>query len=582
MSEAESISIDQFPTGCLVSDGQRRILYANRYIQDHFGYRSADLVEVDLFTLLNRASQIMYETYLVPLLEHDGYFDELRLTLQTAAGESCAVMVSARCEYGNGTRIYWSVSSAKRSEQLFQELTEARALLEQKNSLLHNLAEQDYLTGIRNRDALTRRLEQIIATGLPGQQTFALAFIDLDGFKAINDDHGHAAGDQLLRQVAERMSDNLRSNDLLARFGGDEFILLLQGAMGESMIRRLLGRLLEEIARPFEVDGVALSVSASIGVTVYPQATDIEPDQLIRQADQAMYEAKRTGRNQIRFFNVQQAEKDVHRRTEIDAISDAITDNQFELYYQPKVDMRSGEVMGAEALIRRNHPEHGLQPPSAFLPLLDGTETGITLGQWVVRRAVEQIREWRRQGIDMHVSVNIAGYHLQHPDFLEHLRATLTAFAAVPNNRLELEVLESSAIEDVGQAARVLQLCRMMGVKVSLDDFGTGYSTLGHLRDLPLDTLKIDRRFVQTMLTDDGDRAILRGVIGFAGAFDCGLIAEGVETIQHAGALMDLGCLWGQGYYIARPMRACELLEWVERWRQSGFVEKFGALHEGL
>lgn len=575
MDTLDTISIDRFPVGCLVSDHKREILYCNRYIETQYGYSPQDLIGTDLFALLSKASQIMYDSYLMPLLMRKGYCGEIRVSLITRSGNSLPTVISARRDPAENGRIYWSISSATRTEQLFEELTKTKKILKQKVSLLRNLSDTDQLTGLPNRSALTQHLEQKINNLLPNEQAFALAFIDLDGFKDVNDRHGHHMGDSLLRMVAKRLANNLRVDDLIARFGGDEFVIFLDGHFNARLAEESLTRLISKLSEPFNVDGVSLQVSASIGVTFYPQSAVIEPDQLIRQADHAMYQAKLAGRNQLCLYNAKDEQYQKERHTELAAIRDAMAANQFELYYQPKVNMQTGKVLGAEALLRWNHPIEGLKGPATFLPVLNQTTIGLDLGRWVIINALTQLQTWLDQGLDIHVSVNIDGYHLQHPAFLNDLERILADSPNLPNQRFELEILETSAIEDVDQVSTVITACRMMGIRISLDDFGTGYSSLAHLRNLSVDILKIDRSFVQDMLTSSGDLAILRGMVGFARAFECDLVAEGVETLQHGQRLLELGCVWGQGFYIARPMPAQDFKPWVKEWQQQGYKKKF-------
>lgn len=575
MDTFDAISLDHFPIGTLVSNASRQVVHCNDYFAKRYGYGITDLIGTDMFALFSRASQIMCDSYLMPILVREGFCEEIRLTLLTAAGKNVPVVVSARFGESEERRIFWSISHAARSEQLFGELTEARKLLQQKVSLLHTLSNTDPLTGLPNRSALTRHLNQKIKDRNLEELAFALAFIDLDNFKEINDRHGHHIGDKVLQIVARRMASNLRSDDRIARLGGDEFVILLHGNFDASSVEESLNRLIRQITGPLEVDSLVLQVSASIGVTLYPQAGDLTPDQLIRQADQAMYQAKLAGRNQLSLFNIDHENRQREKHTELLAVKAAMAANQFELYYQPKVNMRTGEILGAEALIRWNHPIEGLKGPATFLPIITDTPVGLDIGDWVIASAVNQLRVWLDRGLDIHVSVNIAGYHLQHPEFLTGLRRIMSGFPNIPKHRLELEVLETSTIEDVEKVSLVLTSCRMLGIRVSLDDFGTGYSTLGHLRDLSVDILKIDRSFVQNMLSSAGDLAILKGVIGFAQAFERDLVAEGVETYQHAQSLMELGCDWGQGYYIARPMPASAFEDWVLEWEKSEFQNKF-------
>ncbi|SFR80616.1 diguanylate cyclase (GGDEF) domain-containing protein [Marinobacter daqiaonensis] len=575
MSRPDLFSLDDFPVGCLVSDLKRQILYSNVFFEKRFGHAAHDLAGADLFTLLTRASQIIYDSYIVPLLLREGSCDEIRLSLVSRAGDALPVVANIWRDDTGGGRIYWSLSSASRAERMFQELAEARELLQQKVAQLHTLSDTDQLTGLANRTAMTRHLSQQMSNVRAGQSAFALAFIDLDGFKKVNDQHGHQMGDKLLRRVARRMASNLRSDDLIARFGGDEFVILMHGDFSTGTAEESLNRLVQQLAEPFEVDSEPLEISASVGVTLYPQSEEIDPDQLIRQADQAMYQAKLAGRNQLCLFNADREKIQRDRNEELAAIRSGLAAGEFELYYQPKINMLTGQVLGAEALLRWNHPVLGLTGPATFLAAVNDTPVGLEMGRWVIANALAQLQDWHRQGLELPVSINIAGYHLQHPDFLADLSRMLADVSELPKQLLELEVLETSTIEDVDQISSVITACKSLGIQVSLDDFGTGYSTLGHLRDLTVDTLKIDRSFVKDMLTNAGDLAILKGVIGFARAFECNVIAEGVETWQHSQRLIDLGCEWGQGFYIARPMPAGALETWVRDWREHGFHDKF-------
>ncbi|PRY62757.1 diguanylate cyclase (GGDEF)-like protein [Vreelandella songnenensis] len=570
MTASNLFSPDDFPVGCMVTDNKRRILYSNHFIEAYSGYSTDNLLGADLFVLLSKASQIMFETYLMPTLVREGRCDEIRLSLVNALDGTLPIVASAQSDDASEC-ILWSISSANRSDQLFEELTETKKLLEQKVSLLRTLSDTDPLTGLPNRAALTHYLDQKMLERKRNGMAFALAFVDLDGFKEINDHHGHHVGDRVLQTVAKRLASNLRSDDLIARFGGDEFVIFLNGQFSHSLVEESLTRLVGKLSEPLTVDGVPLHLSASMGVTLYPQAKEVEPGQLIRQADQAMYQAKLAGKNQVCLFNIDNEASLKERYSELSALQAALASNQFELYYQPKVNMRTGEILGAEALIRWHHPEEGLKAPASFLPALRNTTTGIALGRWVIACALNQLQTWREQGLDLHVSVNIDGYHLQHPNFLHDLSVTLAGFPALPKQRFELEVLETSTIEDIGHVYSVLNACRRMGIRISLDDFGTGYSSLSHLRDLSVDTLKIDRSFVKNMLTSSGDLAILKGVIGFASAFGCDVVAEGVETFQHSQQLIELGCEFGQGYYIARPMPAHAFQAWAAAWAREEF-----------
>ncbi|MFZ5482871.1 MAG: sensor domain-containing protein [Pseudomonadota bacterium] len=435
---------------------------------------------------------------------------------------------------------------------------------------LEYIAHYDMLTQLPNRVLLADRLNQAMAQSRRRQLKLAVTYVDLDGFKAINDHHGHAAGDQVLRTVSGRMKQILRDGDTLARLGGDEFVAVLLDLPDASSSVPLLIRLLEAVAQPLTVDDQHLQVSASVGVTFYPQPEEVDADQLLRQADQAMYQAKLAGKNRYHLFDAEQ-DRSVRGLHETQArLGQALDRGEFVLHYQPKVNLRTGALVGVEALIRWQHPELGLRLPVDFLPAVEESPLVAPLGEWVIAQALAQLDRWRAQGLDIPISVNISGRHLQRPDFVERLRVLLAAHPEVAPARLELEVLETSALEDLGQAARVLDACRELGVAFALDDFGTGYSSLTYLKRLAVKTLKIDRGFVHDMLDDPEDLAILEAIIGLAAAFRREVIAEGMETMAHGERLLALGCELAQGYAIARPMPAEALPEWLAGWRADG------------
>jgi len=327
----------------------------------------------------------------------------------------------------------------------------------------------------------------------------------------------------------------------------------------------VLARVLRAVAQPVMLNATAVRVSASIGVTVYPN-DNADADQLVRHADQAMVLAKLAGKNCYQLFDISQDETQRTQRENVQQVAQAIERNEFVLFYQPKVNMRSGTVVGAEALIRWQHPERGLLAPGLFLPLIEGQPVCIALGEWVIGTALAQMAQWRAKGLHLPVSVNISAMQLQAGDFVARLAELLAQFPQVPAQDLELEILETSALEDISQVSGVMSACQKLGVTFALDDFGTGYSSLTYLRRLPAELLKIDQSFVRDMLEDEADLAIVKGVIGLAGAFHRGVIAEGVETALHGERLLRLGCELAQGYGISRPLAARALLLWLDSW----------------
>ncbi|MBK7422374.1 MAG: EAL domain-containing protein [Propionivibrio sp.] len=446
---------------------------------------------------------------------------------------------------------------------LFSDIT---ALKEHARQLEH-LAHYDSLTMLPNRTLLADRLQQAMAQAQRRRQPLAVAYLDLDGFKAINDRHGHDAGDQLLIDLASRMKQALREGDTLARLGGDEFVAVLLDLADVAASVQVLARLLEAAAEPVPVGDLMLQVSASLGVTFYPQSEDVDADLLLRQADQAMYQAKLAGKNRYHVFDTEQDSSVRGRHESLEDIRRALSAREFVLHYQPKVNMRTGEVTGAEALIRWQHPEKGLLPPAVFLPVIEDHPLAVEIGEWVIDTAMLQIQRWREAGLNIPVSVNVAARQLQQPDFVERLCALLAAHPELSPADLELEVLETSALVDLARVAGIIESCRQIGVMFALDDFGTGYSSLTYLKHLPVKQLKIDQSFVRDMLDDPDDLAILEGVLGLAIAFRRQVIAEGVETVEHGKLLLQLGCEQAQGYGIARPMPALDFPAWASTWR---------------
>lgn len=446
---------------------------------------------------------------------------------------------------------------------LFTDITAVRA----HQSQLEHMAHFDPLTNLPNRLLLSDRLLQGLAHAERRGNTLAVAYLDLDGFKSINDRYGHEAGDRLLIAIADRMRQTLRDGDTLARLGGDEFVAVMGDLSEVDASLPMLNRLLASAAQPVAMGDQLLKVSASIGVAFYPQAQAIDADQLLRQADQAMYQAKLAGKDCYHIFDAKHDSSIRAQNELLQRIRLALSDHEFLLYFQPKVNMRTGKVIGAEALIRWQHPERGLLGPAQFLPIIEDHALAVAVGEWVIDAALAQVESWRRAGLDIPVSVNVGARQLQQADFVDRLRAILGAHPQVSPSCLELEILETTALEDIVQVSKLIASCAQLGVSFALDDFGTGYSSLTYLKRLQVRMLKIDQSFVRNMLEDPDDLSILQGVIGLAAAFKREVIAEGVETVKHGSMLLEMGCDLAQGYGIARPMPALELPAWALAWR---------------
>lgn len=431
---------------------------------------------------------------------------------------------------------------------------------------LDRVAHYDPLTGVPNRRLLSDRLQQAIARSVRHHHSCAICFLDLDNFKAVNDRYGHEVGDQLLIGVTHHLQSVLRNEDTISRIGGDEFVILLADIHSAEECTLILDRLMAAIGESVSASGIQISISASIGVTLYPE-DDEDPDTLLRHADQAMYQAKEAGKNRYQLFDPESDRKAQTHRKYLETMHQSLLNQEFVLFYQPKVDLDDGRVIGVEALIRWQHPTQGLLAPADFLPHLHGSHLETTFGEWVIQTAMAQAAAWHQMGLLLTVSVNVSANHLLQPGFLAHLQAALARHPGLDPEHFELEVLESAAIADMEQAIGILLDCRQLGIHFALDDFGTGYSSLTYLRKLPIDTLKIDQSFVRDMLTDNDDLGIVEGVIQLANVFHRQVIAEGVETMEHGRQLRLLGCHLAQGFGIARPMPAQAVVPWCQQWQ---------------
>lgn len=442
------------------------------------------------------------------------------------------------------------------------DVTQARS----RERYVEHMAFHDRLTDLPNRYRLDQHLQEAIARVDAQNGLLGVCYVDLDGFKQINDVWGRDTGDLALIEIAGRLQKAVKPQEVVARLGGDEFVILLGAVAGETELEQSVKSIMSELAAPLRVAASEFSLTASIGVATYPDDIE-EPDQLIRRADQAMCLAKRAGKNRCQFFDAATERRLKSERELFQRLHQALEQEEFCLYYQPKVNMRSGAVIGVEALIRWQHPERGIVAPAEFLPSMENSELSLPLGEWVLRTALRQNLAWAEQGLRLPVSVNIAGEHLQRHDFDVRLAAILGEFPGVEPAMLELEILETSDMSDIDAVSRVISACSNLGVRFALDDFGTGFSSLTYFRRLPTQTLKLDQSFVRDMLRDADDLALVEGIIALANSFRREVIAEGVETIEHGIPLMRFGCYLAQGYGIARPLPAAQIPQWVAAWR---------------
>lgn len=541
--------------GILITDANEVIIDVNNSFTRISGYsREEVLGKTPRILHSNLQSREYYEIMWDTLIKEGYWHGEIWNKRKNGSEFAEMQTISSVCDANGNVQQYVAFIS---------DITD----IKENERYLKHIAYHDILTTLPNRVLLADRLNTGIIRSFRNQLPLAVIYLDLDGFKEINDFYGHQTGDDLLIVLAKRMKESLRESDTLARIGGDEFVAVLFDLISTSVCFPMLERLLEAASKPVELDNATLHVTASIGVTFYPQHENVDADQLLRQADQAMYQAKLSGKNRYHIFDIKHDNDLRGKHATIERIRSAISDNEFVLYYQPKVNMRTGQLKGSEALIRWLHPEKGLIPPLDFLPFVENHPLSIEIGEWVIRTALAQLQSWNMQGLETTVSINIGAYQLLSTNFTIRLRNILDEFHHVNPSQLEIEILETSTLENLNQAVSVIQKCNNMGIRFALDDFGTGYSSLTYLKQLPVKVLKIDQTFVRGMLEDPDDLAILEGILGMGSAFRKEIIAEGVETVEHGEMLLLLGCELAQGYGIARPMPASEIMLWQKQWK---------------
>jgi len=452
----------------------------------------------------------------------------------------------------------WTEIRAYPSEEgltiYFRDISQRKAI----EAEIHNLAFYDKLTGLPNRQLLLNRLESALDVAHRAGRPGALLFIDLDNFKSINDTRGHDKGDVLLQLVADRLNDSVRSSDTVARFGGDEFVILLEDlGIGESTAAQaaqdIAGKLLLAFSAPFDIAGVEQYSTPSIGITVFNRAS-VSVDEVLKRADLAMYQAKAAGRNGIAFFDpAMQARVSARAMLEAD-MRRALHNGEFLLHYQPQLGV-DGRIMGVEALVRWNHPQRGMVPPVEFIPIAEDTNMILQLGRWVMHEACSVLAKWagneRTAMLEMAVNVSPSQFHRL--DFVEQVLEVLAQTGARPD-RLRLELTESLLLKDVEGTVLKMQRLREAGVSFALDDFGTGYSSLSYLHRLPLDQLKIDRSFVWDAFKQGHGAVIVRIIVALGKALKMSVLAEGVETADQLSFVTAEGCQYYQGYLFSKPL----------------------------
>jgi len=442
----------------------------------------------------------------------------------------------------------WSVLKHRTARMLFAADAERK---------IRHLAYHDALTGLPNRTLFMDRIDQAISRAHRESGKFAILYIDIDHFKVINDSMGHAAGDHLLNIVSQRLTDVLRKTDTIARLGGDEFTIIIEDLEEAESVVLVAKNILAALDKPIEIFEKEVHIGGSIGIALYPQDGE-SFGTLLKNSDTAMYKAKELGRQTFQFYEHEMSLKAMQRLDLENQIRIALKNEEFLVYYQPKVNLVSGQVQGMEALVRWQHPEKGLIAPNDFIPLAEETGLIIQLDEWVMRTACHQFKEWETAGYPVNnLSVNISARHFKEGGLLKHCRRVIEDTKILPKY-IEIELTESALVDNYNSAKEILHEIHEMGIQLALDDFGTGYASMSYLKEFPFDTVKLDRSFVQGVPEDVEDTAIVKAMIQLAEALSLNMVAEGVETELQKHFLTDNDCAFGQGYLWSKPIGASE------------------------
>jgi diguanylate cyclase (GGDEF)-like protein/PAS domain S-box-containing protein len=545
--------LDAVGQSVIATDLEGKVLYWNRGAQELYGWSPGEALERNLRVLtvpeelLDQAEAIRSELWA-------GRTWSGEMLLRRKDGSHVSVL-------GTATPFFDDRGNLAGMIGVSTDISERKAL----EAELERRASHDPLTGLPNRHTLVDRLGQALLRTKRGKEgrKVGVLFMDLDRFKTINDSLGHEAGDRLLVTVAERLRKRLRPEDVLARFGGDEFAVLLEEVADASETIRVAQRIAESLREPFTVNDHQVNLSTSVGIALGSAHTKDDPEGMLRNADAAMYKAKEQGLGCYAVFDPAMQTR-AQERLELEAeLRRALEQGEFVLYYQPEVSLYNGSMVGLEALLRWQHPERGLLKPSAFVPLAEETDVIAPIGRWVLEEACRQAKRWEEEhplASPMTMEVNLSSKQLRRRELARTVEEALTR-AGVEAHTLALDITETVLIGASEHNAQALEALKKMGIRLSLDDFGTGYSSLSYLKRLPVDRVKVDRSFVKGLGGNATDTAVVRMIIELCHTLGVEVLAEGVETSEQAALLKDMGCDVGQGYYFARPLRSEELAE---------------------
>ncbi|HOP93004.1 MAG TPA: EAL domain-containing protein [Acetivibrio thermocellus] len=544
------ITLSSIGEAVITTDENGTVTFSNYEIQKMLGLSEEEILGKKLDKLLSGLVDKREKVYKIPIEEvvNRGSMIKLEtdLSLVTPGGRRLVEGTVAPIRNDSDVIIGTVVA--------LKDITE----IKKKDEILYNMEYYDPLTGLPNRSLFSDRLKMALAQSKRNNEMCALIILDLDNFKAINDTLGHSVGDMLLKQVAEKIKGYLREVDTVARIGGDEFIIIQPQIKDINDATRAADRILKKFQQPWILEGKEYYITASMGIGIYPNDGE-DPQTIFKNADTALYRAKELGRNNYQLYTESMNQKVLQRLDIENSLRRAIEKEEFVLFYQPQIDIKTGKIVGFEALLRWYHPDYGLMPPMEFIPVAEDSGLIVVIGEWVLETACRQNKKWIECGLEPHlISVNLSARQFQRSNIVEVIDRIRSSTGLAPE-LLELEITESTAMQDLSFTIDVLNQLRKKGIRVSLDDFGTGYSSLNYLRQLPIDTLKIDKSFVQDIRANSKEEAIAKTVISLAHKLDLTVVAEGVETKEQLLFLKKEKCDKAQGYLFSKPLPAEEI-----------------------
>lgn len=546
--ERAQVTLNSIGDAVLATDRNGCISYLNKVAEDMTGWCSDEAMGkpiTEVFSIINGDTREQAQNPADIVIAEDRSIElAANCVLISKDGTECYIEDSAAPIHNRHGKVTGAVI-------VFHDVSVSRAM----SSKMAHMAQHDTLTGLPNRVMLTERLTKAIVLAKRHDRQLGIMYVDLDLFKHVNDSLGHKVGDQLLKSVSKRLISSVRITDTVCRQGGDEFVILLDNMEDSQDITRIAESLLRAFASPHSIQGHLLYSTLSIGISIYPEDGE-SVDTIMQNADVAMYHAKNNGRNNFQYFKEEMNQRAARRLFVINGLRQALKNQEFELYYQPKFNLVSGQVSGVEALIRWNEPKLGLIYPESFIDIAEESGLIVPIGQWIVAEACRQVKQWHEAGLAIvPVAVNVSAAEFYHKKYLTGVASTLKKTGLNPS-LLELELTESVLMDDAESSAEVLHAIKLMGVSLAIDDFGTGYSSLSYLKRFPINTLKIDQTFVRNITTDMDDATIVGAVIGMGKNLNQKVIAEGIETEQQLAFLKSLQCDEGQGYLFSHPLTA--------------------------